>query len=133
MSWLKPAHNKRLRWGLVLAAGVCAELAVFAIVFPVLHFWGQTAFLAAILISSAALPFLAALWVGRRVESHRALYGLLVGTVAALMYVVLAWGHPEPFLYQVAHGLKLLGGWLGGVAANYQPRKVGKPDASAWG
>jgi hypothetical protein len=65
---------RRLSWGRVLAGGVCAELAVFAIVFPVLHFWGQTAFLVSILVASAVLPFLFALWVDRRVESHFALH-----------------------------------------------------------
>ena len=108
---------RHLHWGRVMAGGVCAELAVFAIVFPVLHFWGQTAFLASILVTSAALPFLFALWVDRRVESHFVLHGLMVGVVAALMYVLVAWGQPEPFLYKVAHVLKLVGGLLGGIAS----------------
>jgi hypothetical protein len=108
---------RHLLWGRVTVGGICAELAVFAIVFPVLHFWGQTAFLASILVTSAALPFIFALWVDRRVESHFVLHGLMVGIVAALMYVVVAWGQPEPFLYKVAHGLKLMGGLLGGIAS----------------
>jgi hypothetical protein len=108
---------RHLHWGRVIAGGVCAELAVFAIVFPVLHFWGQTAFMASILVASAALPFIFALWVDRRVESHFVLHGLMVGVVAALMYVIVAWGQPEPLLYKVAHGLKLLGGLLGGIAS----------------
>jgi len=74
----------------------------------VLHFWGQTAFLVSILVASAVLPFLFALWVDRRVESHFALHRADVGVVAALVYVVVAWGRPEPFLYKVAHGLKLV-------------------------
>jgi len=111
---------RHLHWGRVMAGGIGAELAVFAIVFPVLHFFGQTAFLASILVSSAALPFLFALWVGRRVESHFVLHGLMVGVVAALMYVIVAWGQPEPFLYKVAHGLKLVGGLLGGVASAHR-------------
>lgn len=28
-------------WGLAIIAGVLAEACVFAIVFPVLHFWGH--------------------------------------------------------------------------------------------
>jgi uncharacterized membrane protein HdeD (DUF308 family) len=108
---------RQLRWGRVVVGGICAELGVFAIVFPVLHFFGQTAFLASILVTSAALPFIFALWVDRRVESHFVLHGLMVGVVAALMYVIVAWGQPEPLLYKVAHGLKLVGGLLGGVAS----------------
>jgi uncharacterized membrane protein HdeD (DUF308 family) len=106
-----------LHWGRVILGGVLAELGVFAIVFPVLHFFGQRAFLASILVASAVLPFILALWVVRRVESHFALHGFLVGLVAAVMYLVIAWGQPEPLLYKVAHGLKLLGGLLGGVWA----------------
>ena len=106
-----------LRWGRALVGGISAELVVFAIVFPVLHFFGQKAFLASILIASLAMPFLFAVWVCRRVKSHFVLHGLLVGVVAALMYLIVAWGQPEPLLYKIAHGLKLVGGLLGGVFA----------------
>jgi hypothetical protein len=99
---------RRVHWGRAIAGGVCEELAVFAIVFPVLHFFGQTAFLASILVTSAARPFIFAVWVDRHVESHFVLHGLLVGVIAALVYLIAAWGQPEPFLYKVAHGLKLV-------------------------
>jgi uncharacterized membrane protein HdeD (DUF308 family) len=108
---------RRLRWGRVLLGGVAAELAVFAIVFPVLHFFGQTAFLVSILAASAAMPFLFALWVNKRAESNFILHGLLVGAVAALVYLIVAWGQPEPLLYKIAHGLKLVGGLLGGLTS----------------
>lgn len=116
---------RRLRWGRILIGGICAELAVFAIVFPVLHFFGQTAFLVSILAASAAMPFVFALWVDKRVESHRMLHGLLVGVVAALVYLALAWGQTEPLLYKIAHGLKFVGGLLGGMVSAYRSsRKV---------
>jgi hypothetical protein len=107
-----------LRWGRILVGGFCAELAVAAIVFPVLHFFGQRAFLASILVTSAAMPFLFALWVCRRVKSNFVLHGLLVGVVAALLYLILTRGQPEPLLYKIAHGLKLVGGLLGGLVAS---------------
>jgi hypothetical protein len=106
-----------LRWGRVIVGGFCAELAVFAIVFPVQYLFGQQAFLASILVASAAMPFVFAIWVGRRAESHFVLHGFLVGVVAALFYLILAWGQPEPLLYKIAHGLKLVGGLLGGIVA----------------
>lgn len=106
--------------------GVCAELAVFAIVFPVLHFFGQRAFLVSILVVSAAMPFVFALWVCRRVKSHFVLHGALVGAVAALVYMIVAWGQPEPLLYKIAHGLKIVGGLLGGVVATLRAK------ASKW-
>jgi hypothetical protein len=62
----------------------------------------------------SALPFLFALWVNRRVESHLSLHGLMVGVVAALVYVIVAGGRPGPLLYKAAHGLKVLGGLPGG-------------------
>jgi hypothetical protein len=111
-----------LRWGRVIVGGVCAELAVFAIVFPVLHFFGQRAFLASILVASAAMPFIFALWVCRRVKSHFVLHGALVGIVAALVYLIVARGQPEPLLYKIAHGLKVVGGLLGGVVATFRAK-----------
>jgi hypothetical protein len=120
-----------LHWGRVIVGGVSAELAVFAIVFPVLHFFGQAAFLASIPIASAVLPFVFALWVARRIESRFVLHGALVGIVAALVYVILAWGQPEPLLYKISHGLKIVGGLLGGVvAANRSPHHAMQPNLS---
>lgn len=102
----------------MLVAGVLAELLVFAVVFPTLHFFGQRAFLVSILVASAVMPFLFALWVGRHIDSGFVLHGALVGVVAALFYLALAWGQPEPLLYKVAHGLKVVGGIAGGVVAS---------------
>jgi len=113
-----------LRWGRILAAGVMAELAVFAVVFPVQHFFGQQAFLASILVASFVMPYAAALWVCRRAASQFALHGALVGLVAALFYLIVAWGQTEPLLYKIAHGLKLIGGWLGGIVAARRAKAV---------
>jgi len=101
----------------VIVGGFLAELGVFAVVFPVLHFFGQRAFLVSILVASVALPLVFAIWVGRHIESQFVLHGVLVGVVAALVYLIVAWGQPEPLLYKIAHGLKLVGGLLGGVMA----------------
>ena len=101
-----------------MVGGILAEVVVFAIVFPVLYLFGQRAFLASILLASAVMPFIAALWVGRRLESRFVLHGALVGLVAALVYVGLAWGQPEPLLYKIAHGLKVVGGVAGGFVAS---------------
>ena len=109
-----------LRWRRVLVGGFLAELLVFAIVFPVLFLFGQTAFLASIPIASALMPFILAVWVGRRIESRFVLHGALVGVVSALFYMGLAWGQPQPLLYKIAHGLKVVGGMAGGVAASRQ-------------
>ena len=106
-----------VRWGRVLAGGFLAELLVFAVVFPVQYFFGQTAFLASVLIASGMMPFLFAIWVGRRIESRFALHGALVGLVAALIYMGLAWGQPQRLLYLISHGFKVAGGAVGGLVA----------------
>ena len=110
--------SARIRWGSVLLGGFLAELGVFAIVFPVLHFFGQQAFLASILIASFVMPFILAMWVGKRIADGYVLHGALVGIVAAAIYLLLAWGQPQPLLYKIAHGLKVVGGAAGGVVAS---------------
>jgi uncharacterized membrane protein HdeD (DUF308 family) len=115
-----------LRWGRVLVGGLLAELLVIAIVFPVLALFGQQAFLASILIASAVMPFIFAVWVGRRVESRFVLHGALVGVVAALVYMGLAWGQPQPLLYKIAHVFKVIGGVAGGVVAS-RLKPAGRP------
>src|SRR6188508_2757487 len=106
-----------LRWANILIGGFLAELCVFAIVFPALWLFGQQAFLASILIASAVMPFVFAVWVGRVAESRFVLHGALVGAVAAVIYLILAWGQPQPLLYKIAHGLKIVGGMAGGMLA----------------
>lgn len=108
----------KIDWVCVLVAGMLAELLLFAVVFLTLHFFGQRAFLATILIASAVMPCRLALWVGRHIESGFLLHGAPVGVVATLRFVALAWGHPEPLLDKVAHGLKVVGGMAGGVVAS---------------
>jgi len=112
------AKIAQIHWGRILLGGFLAELMVFAIVFPTRYLFGQQAFLASILIASALMPFLFAVWVGRRIDSRFVLHGVLVGLVAALIYMGLAWGRPQPLLYKIAHGLKLVGGAAGGIVAS---------------
>ena len=102
----------------MLLGGFLAELLVFAIVFPTLYFFGQQAFLASILIASFAMPLVFAIWVGKRIDSGFVLHGALVGLTAAVIYLLIAWGQPQPLLYKIAHGLKIVGGAAGGVLAN---------------
>jgi hypothetical protein len=95
-----------------------AEVAVFAIVFPARSAFGQRAFLVSIPIACLVMPFLLALWVCRRVESRFVLHGALVGIVAALFYLALAWRQPQPPLYIISHALKVVGGMAGGLVAS---------------
>lgn len=109
--------STRIHWGRVLLGGLLAEVAIFVVVLPVLLLFGQQALLYAVPPTSLVMTFLTALWVGQKIESRRVLSGVLVGVVAILLYVGLTLGRPEPFLYLVAHGLKILGGGAGGFIA----------------
>ena len=113
-------NSTQVHWVRACIGGFLAELTAFAIVFPARSLFGQRAFLASILVASAVMPFVFAMWVCRRVESRFALHGALVGIVAAMLYLALAWGQPQPLLYKIAHGLKVVGGMAGGFVASRQ-------------
>lgn len=116
----------QIHWGRAVAGGLLAEVAAFAIVFPARYLLGQQAFLASILIASGLMPFLLALWVGRGVEARFVFHGALVGIVAVLFYLALAWRQPQPPLYKIAHGLKVVGGMTGGIVASRR-KMTGSP------
>jgi hypothetical protein len=117
-----------MHWIRVLIGGFLAEASVFAVVLPVFWISGQHALLYVAPVASLVMCFLFALWVGRRLESHFVLHGLLVGVVAAVLYVALTRAQPEPLAYYVAHGLKLLGGAAGGFVASR--RQTATPNSS---
>jgi len=106
-----------IHWARALIGGLLAEVAVFAVVVPISLALGQQSLLYSAPVASLVACFLLALWVGRGVSSRFVLHGVLVGVVAALLYVGLTRAQPEPFAYVVAHVLKILGGAAGGFVA----------------
>jgi hypothetical protein len=110
--------GEHILWGRILLAGFFAEVGVFAVVFPVQYFFGQRAFVASIFIGSALLPLVFAIWVCRKVSFRFLLHGALVGVVAALVYLIVAWGQPQPLLYYASHAVKIAGGMAGGAVAS---------------
>ena len=119
----------RIHWGRTLLGGLFAEVALILAIVPLglrlgdnfLHYTAPP--------GSFVMCFLGALWVCRRIESHFILHGTLVGVVAALIYVALTRGQPEPLAYIVAHALKLVGGACGGLVA--QRRRSPSPPLPA--
>jgi len=112
--------KETIHWGRILLGGPLAEVALIIAIVPIgLRVGGD-------FLNYTAPPgsfitcFLAALWVCRRIESQFILQGALVGVIAALIYVVLSRGQPEPVVYIVAHALKLLGGACGGLVAQWR-------------
>jgi len=109
--------NTTIQWARILLGGLLAEAALIVAIVPLglrlgdnfLHYTAPP--------GSFVMCFLGALWVCRRIESRFILHGTLVGVVAALTYVALTRGQPEPLAYIVAHALKLVGGACGGLVA----------------
>ncbi len=79
--------STKIHWGRALIGGFLAEAAVFAVVVPVFILFGEHAVHYAAPPASLVMTFLFAVWVGRRIESHFVLHGIVVGVVATLLYV----------------------------------------------
>jgi putative membrane protein (TIGR04086 family) len=108
-----------MRWGRALAGGLIAELLLIVAVMPGFAMGSETVVTWTAVSGAPIVTFLAALWVGRRLESRFVLHGALVGLAATLIYLVpvLAVGQTQPAVYWVGHGLKILGGAAGGMFA----------------
>jgi hypothetical protein len=119
----------RIHWLRALIGGFFAEAAVFVVVIPILLTAGQRPLLYVAPVASLLMCFVFAIWVGRGVQSHFVLHGILVGAVATLIYVALTRAKPEPSAYILAHVLKIVGGAVGGFVA--ARKKVAVPAANA--
>ena len=119
-------NNSGIHWIRILLGGLLAEVALILAIVPLGLRLGDNFLHYAAPPGSFLMCFLGALWVGRRVESRFILHGTLVGVVAALIYVALTRAQPEPFVYIVAHVLKLMGGACGGFVAQ---RRRSQPPA----
>ncbi|HEY4960629.1 MAG TPA: TIGR04086 family membrane protein [Terriglobales bacterium] len=109
--------DTRIHWGRILLGGVLAEAALILAIVPIGLRLGDKFLHYAAPPGSFITCFLAALWVCRPIESRFILHGTLVGVVAALIYIALTRGQPEPVAYILAHALKLAGGACGGLVA----------------
>jgi hypothetical protein len=107
----------KIRWMRILIGGFLAEAVLILLLIPVSMKWGQPPLLYLAPAGSLVLCFLFGFWVGRGVKSRFILHGLLVGAVAAAIYLALTRLGPEPWAYVVAHALKLNGGASGAWVA----------------
>ena len=108
---------KGIHWGRILLAAFLTELGIFAVFIPVLVKYGEQPARYTVPPLALVMTFLLSVWAGKGIESRFVLHGVLVGIVATLMYVALTFAQPEPFIYIVAHALKILGGAAGGHVA----------------
>ena len=111
-------ESSRLRWSRVVTGGFLVELTLFAIVLP-LNVVSQRAtyYSVPLLVFLSAVAF--AYWAARAAQDRFVLHGVLVAIVASAIYVTLttAFGLRVPLLFHLSHGLRLVGGALGGKLA----------------
>ena len=130
---------RQVHWGRIVVAGFLSEVSIFVIFLLLLIGLTLAGFpevarpMSALdyidaMLSSFAMVFLFTLWVGKRIESGFILHGALVGVVGILlfttMWVATTGSLGQPPLYIVAHLLKILGGLVGGLAAEKRKQRV---------
>jgi len=112
-----------IRWKRVASGGFFIELTMFAIVLPMNTVSPQATYYSVpllVLLSAVVWGY----WAARGADGRFVLHGVLVAIVASAIYVALttALAAPVPLLFHLSHGLRLLGGALGGKLAS---RKAG--------
>jgi hypothetical protein len=136
-SLLAMGGARRIRWKWVFLGGFLAELTVLAIFF-ILLFAAMAAGVPEIaqpmstldyidaLIMSFASMFVFTVWVGKRLDSAYVLHGVLIGAFGILLFNLMWFAGTgtlaQPALYVVAHGLKVVGGIVGGLIAEKRYR-----------
>ena|SRR5262245_10378156 len=114
-----------LRWGRIVFGGVVAEAILFAFVILVNLAGGGQRAITIVAVAGSYLAFVpVAWWMGRSLKRPIP-HGALMGVAAAAIYMLLAVAGryfqpnapPMPFIYYVAHVLKIAGGATGGWIA----------------
>jgi hypothetical protein len=114
-----------VRWGRIMLGGILAECLLIVAVIPMRMANASDAAVTDLAVGGSFFAFVAvAWWLGRSLPRPM-LHGMLMGVVAAIFYTVLALigqmfvadAPPIPFIYYVAHALKLVGGATGGWLA----------------
>jgi hypothetical protein len=122
----------KINWGRLINAGLIAEISLLFVFQMAIYLQGRGLTSRIIVVLGSFLFMLvAALWVGRKIESHFLLHGLLVGVVAVIYYVieslpnVLNGQYPNYFSTAlIGHTPKLLGGIVGGYIAGRRKTKA---------
>ena len=122
----------KINWGRVLNAGLVAQILLLLIYqLVVLRYGSGTISRVVVLVGCFIFMLVAALWVGRKIESRFILHGFLVGVVAVAYYVVKSFPDVLSGQYQDywltalwGHTPKLLGGIVGGYIAGRRKTKA---------
>jgi hypothetical protein len=104
-----------IQWGRVLFAAFLMEVVLVGIAIP-LSLAGAGRVLVYVIPPAALIAtFAVTVWLGRKINSHFVLHGVLIGVVGTLMYIALTRAQPEPWQYWLTHALKVVGGAAGGM------------------
>jgi hypothetical protein len=131
--------NTALRWGRIVLGGFLAELILILCVIPVRIAGGGDQAITIIAVAGSYVVFApVAWWLGRKVP-RPVLHGALMGAVAAALYIVLAvvgrqfnpTAPAMPFIYYVAHVLKISGGATGGWLAQRAAARLNAADPAS--
>jgi len=127
-----------LRWRRIVGGGLLAECILIIVVIPMRMASASEAAVTNVAVAGSFLAFVpVAWWLGRSI-ARPVQHGVLMGLIAAAFYTVLAVvgqqfvadAPPMPFIYYVAHALKLAGGGLGGWLAQRTATGATSPTAS---
>ena len=114
-----------LRWGRIVMGGFLAECILIVVVIPMRMAESSEAAVTNVAVAGSFLAFVPVAWWLGRALARPVLHGVLMGATAAALYILLSLAGrffvpdapPAPFIYYVAHVLKLAGGAVGGWPA----------------
>jgi hypothetical protein len=128
--------TSRIRWGRVLIAAVMSDVGVIAVLLAVIAVYalvvpltdaqsnalGEEVGYYVAPTAGLILTALSVLWAARRLTSAFVLHGVLVGVVATLLTVgfIFSARPDHRVMYVVSFGLKIAGGYAGGLAAQWR-------------
>jgi hypothetical protein len=127
-----------LRWGRIVLGGFLAELILIAFVIPINLAGGGERAITFVAVAGSYVVFVPVAWWLSRTLARPVLHGALMGAAAAAIYMLLAVGGryfqptapPMPFIYYVAHVLKIAGGVTGGWLAQRSATSVASSPAA---
>jgi|SRR5688572_16428585 hypothetical protein len=122
-----------LRWGRILLGGFLGEMILIAAVIPMRAFGSTESAITVAAVAGSYVAFVPIAWWLTRTLGRPVLHGMLMGAVAAAIYIALSVGAqqfvpdapPVPLIYYVAHVLKLAGGATGGWLAGRTAMSAG--------
>jgi hypothetical protein len=114
-----------LRWGRIVLGGFLAELILFLPVIAANIAGGGQRAITVIAVAGSYVVFVPVTWWMSRRLARPVLHGALMGAAAAAIYTLIGVvgryfqpnAPPTPFIYYVAHVLKIAGGATGGWLA----------------